>query len=671
MKKVLSYPLTKICAFYVLGIITQYTLNVSFSVYFLSILCFCLLLLLAYFYYANRKIAFEFTTFPIAFILAFLIIELQNPTFRKSHFTHFSTTNSKTNLEMVIIEKFKTTQKYTRYAAHLIRIDNQNTSGKVILNIPKIESSKELVPSTHILAHARLVTKYPNSVPSRFNYSDYLKNKGIYGQVYTDSNYYIGKNQPSLAYYAGCFRNNIINTLESKIPKNDLALIMALLLGQQQDIDAELMNSYQMAGAVHMLSVSGLHIGILLLALQFLLKFISNTPRNKIIKLCILLAFLWGFALLANFSPAVLRSATMYSFLLFAMYLKRGVYIYYSLLTSLFVILIFSPFMLFDVGFQLSYLALFFIAWLQPIFKNGYTPKNKIGVYFFDIITVSLAAQIGTLPLSLYYFHQFPGLFLLTNVVLLPLLSLLLFVGVIVVLMASIGWVLNPIVELLSCLIGIFNAIIQWVSSFEDFIFKNISFNFSLLLICYFVIVCFFVWIENKKIIYFKMFLMSILALQCNSIFEKYSYINRETMQLLHIYKNSVLIHPKQTTLRVYSSYKIPHTNAEKIINTYAVEHGIKAIKYLSLQNYYYHKNAKVTIITNNNAYLKNTNADVLILINSPKINLEYVLEELKPKVVVADGSNFFEYKKRWKESCNNAKIPFHDTSEKGFYTIR
>lgn len=142
-------------------------------------------------------------------------------------------------------------------------------------------------------------------------------------------------------------------------------------------------------------------------------------------------------------------------------------------------------------------------------------------------------------------------------------------------------------------------------------------------------------------------------------------------MQLLHIYKNSVLVHTKQTTLGVYSSYKIPHTNTEKIINTYAVEHGIKAIKYLPLQNYYYDKNAKVTIITNNNAYLKNTNADVLILINSPKINLEYVLEELKPKVVVTDGSNFFEYKKRWKESCNNAKIPFHDTSEKGFYTIK
>ena len=133
-------------------------------------------------------------------------------------------------------------------------------------------------------------------------------------------------------------------------------------------------------------------------------------PKNNFgsyIKLSIILLSLWGFAFLAGLSPSVIRSVTMFSFVAIGMCLKRKTNVFHTLLASLFFILLFEPSFLFDVGFQLSYVALFFILWLQPLLASVWIPKNKIQSYFWDIITVSFAAQIGAMPLSIYYFHQF------------------------------------------------------------------------------------------------------------------------------------------------------------------------------------------------------------------------------------------------------------------------
>ena len=179
-------------------------------------------------------------------------------------------------------------------------------------------------------------------------------------------------------------------------------MVSALILGQQQDISKEILNDYQYAGAIHILSVSGLHVGFILLFLTFLLKPIPKNKLGNTIRLIIIIICLWGFAILAGLSPSVIRSVTMFSFVAVGMYLKRSTNIFHTLLVSMFLILFFQPSFLFDVGFQLSYLSLFFILWLQPLLSNIWTPKNKIVNYFWDILTVSFAAQIGAFPLSIF-----------------------------------------------------------------------------------------------------------------------------------------------------------------------------------------------------------------------------------------------------------------------------
>jgi competence protein ComEC len=192
-------------------------------------------------------------------------------------------------------------------------------------------------------------------------------------------------------------------------------VVSALILGQQQDISKEILKDYQYAGAIHILSVSGLHVGFILLFITFLLKPLRKDKLGNTIRLLTIIISLWGFAILAGLSPSVVRSVTMFSFVAVGMYLKRSTNIFHTLLVSMFLILFFQPSFLFDVGFQLSYLSLFFILWLQPVISNLWEPKNKIVSYFWDILTVSFAAQIGAFPLSIFYFHQFPGLFFINK----------------------------------------------------------------------------------------------------------------------------------------------------------------------------------------------------------------------------------------------------------------
>src|SRR5690606_13387715 len=145
----------------------------------------------------------------------------------------------------------------------------------------------------------------------------------------------------------------------------------------------------------------------------------------------LLLLSLWGFAFLAGMAPAIVRAVVMFSFVSVGKFLQRNTNIFHTLLASSAIILLWTPSFLFDVGFQLSYVALFFILWVHPIFTSFWKPKNKIKKYFLEILTVSFAAQIGTFPLSMYYFRQFPCLFFVTNILILPILSILLIYGVV------------------------------------------------------------------------------------------------------------------------------------------------------------------------------------------------------------------------------------------------
>ena len=169
----------------------------------------------------------------------------------------------------------------------------------------------------------------------------------------------------------------------------------------------------------------------------------------------------------------------MFTFVAFGMISNRKSNIYYSLITSMFFLLLIKPMFLFDVGFQLSYLAVFGIVWIQPMLSNLWIPKYKLINKIWQLLTVSVAAQLIILPVSLYYFHQFPSLFLLSNLVIIPFLGIILMLGILVIVLAVINLLPQILADFYGTLINMMNQFVSWVGSQEGFLLIDISFSFK------------------------------------------------------------------------------------------------------------------------------------------------------------------------------------------------
>lgn len=208
------------------------------------------------------------------------------------------------------------------------------------------------------------------------------------------------------------------------------ALIMALVLGTKKELSDKRIQQYQRAGAMHLLAISGLHIGIVLLLLRFIVAPLKRIRYGTFLAAVLPIALLWCFALITGASSSVIRAVTMFSFLQIGLALKRNNIRIQGVWVSFVVLLFVQPRLLFDVGFQLSYAAVFGIVWMMPYWQRLFVKKHPLVRYVAVLIGLGSIAQLSVLPLSLYYFHQFPLLFWLSNLVLVPFLGIIIMFGI-------------------------------------------------------------------------------------------------------------------------------------------------------------------------------------------------------------------------------------------------
>jgi competence protein ComEC len=676
--KVLQFPLARITVGFVVGIIAAFYSKANPQIVFFLLFITFLALGITWFLSRKNKVPqlyFGLTACLVSFFIGMITHITHNDFFQKSNYTHYSSIYEKPHLLTITLrEKLKSSTANERYIAIVNRIDQLESTGRLILNIRK-DSLRHVFQIGNILQIKTTIHKNsPPNNPNQFDYSKYLENKQIFAQVYTESGEIkIGTEiDKSIWYYTSKLRSKIIHNLEkSNFNKTELTVALALILGQQQDISPEIIRDYQYAGAVHILSVSGLHIGFILLFVTFILKPLPNTKRGSLFKLVIILASLSVFGIIAGLAPSVVRSVTMFSFVAIGNHLRRSVNIYHTLLVSVLIILLFEPSFLFDVGFQLSYIALFFIIWLQPLLASVWLPKNKITKYIWDILTVSFAAQIGTLPLSIYYFHQFPGLFFVTNLVIIPLLSIIMILGVLVMVLAAFGYVPFVFAKPLEWSVYYLNKIINSIASVEQFIIHNISFNYSLLISSYLLIIAVVIWFKKPTFNKLILALITIIILQTSFLQTQYKIQNQQEWVVFNLKKNTLITERNGNDVSMYANdsiLKIARKNST--LNSYLVGNFSVLKTKNRIQNTAFFNGKKIIIIDSLGIYPKNIKPDILVLTQSPKINLDRLFQTAKPKIVVADASNYKTMQKIWKATCAKQKIPFHATGEKGFYKL-
>ncbi|WP_254906626.1 ComEC/Rec2 family competence protein [Flavobacterium sp. FPG59] len=675
--KVLHFPLIKITIGFIIGLILSHYIFLPTKYIFSAILLSLIGLGVQYFFLKKNKKAAPLFGISILFLAGLIGVSTQrihSDSFKESHYLQVKNVfQQEKTYTLIIREKLKKTSFSDRYVAILTHINNETKTGKIVLNINNDSIQKALKVGNIIQLKTSI---HPNTSPKnpyQFDYGKYLENKHIYGQIYTSSNAIkIAKQlKKDLWYYSDALRTRILKNLQNNnFNDEELQVAMALILGQQQDIAPDIIKDYQYAGAVHILSVSGLHIGFILMFMTLILKPIPNNKKGSWLKLFIILTSLILFGILAGLAPSVVRSVTMFSFIAIGSHLRRSVNIYHTLIVSILIILLFEPSFLFDVGFQLSYLALFFIIWLQPMLNLLYQPKNKLTKYFWDILTVSFAAQIGTLPLSIYYFHQFPGLFFITNLIVIPLLGGIMIIGVLVMLCAALYDAPQFLAQLFEWSIYFLNKIIHSIASYEQFIIKDIPLHLFMLLSAYASLICIVLWVKKPNFHKLVGVLTSIIVMQGACIYTRWQDSKNSELIVFHLPKETLITIKKGTICEIYSNTNKVN-KAKSNLKTYLLSTNGIIEKKQSLRNFIYFQGKRIFVLDSANQLIANINPDVLLLTQSTKVNLDRVLLELKPKMVVADGSNFKYIQQTWKKSCDKQKIPFHMTREKGYYSIK
>ncbi|MDI5898923.1 ComEC/Rec2 family competence protein [Flavobacterium yafengii] len=676
--KVLQFPLARITIGFISGILFAYYLHPTISLVFISLSISISIFGVLYFLFKNKSknvFYFGLTAYLLSFLIGISTQVIHIDHFQKSNYTHIATIfDQPHSISIIIREKLKSSPFSDRYIAIINRVNEKEQTGRIILNIQKDSLHHKFEIGTPLLIKGILSKNRPPNNPNQFDYSKYLENKQIYAQLYADvDEIKIGTEiEKNIWYYSSKLRTRIIRNLEkNNFHKTELNVAIALIMGQQQDISPEIIRDYQYAGAVHILSVSGLHIGFILIFVTFILKPIPNTKRGSFLKLLLILASLFTFGIIAGLAPSVVRSVTMFSFVAIGNHLRRSVNIYHTLLVSILLILLFEPSFLFDVGFQLSYLAVFFIIWLQPLLASIWLPKNKVSKYIWDILTISFAAQIGTLPLSIYYFHQFPGLFFVTNLIIIPLLSIIMVLGVLVMLLAAFNSIPIFLSQLLEWSIYYLNKIINAIASLEQFILQDIPLHFYLLFSSYLLLFTAIIWLKKPNFNKLVMVLISIIIAQISYLSIQWNIQNEQEWIVFNIKKNTLLAERKGADITVYANDSILKTvQKNNTIKSYRTGNLSSLKEKKKIQNLFYFNGKKIFILDSSGVFPKNIYPDIIILTQSPKINFERFLQTIKPKIIVADASNYKTIQKQWKATCLKQKIPFHATSEKGYYKL-
>ncbi len=601
-----------------------------------------------------------------------VFISINNqPNQHDSHYSH-KDMNGLVLWNLKIIDVLKPTNFSNRYIAKVQYVNNSSATGKILFSTPTDSTKSLLEVDNELTIYAKLATINPALNPHQFDYKRYMKQQGVFHQIRSKTNTYVLHTSPSrtLKGYAAKARNYMITQLEEKnFGKEELGVIQALLLGERSYITDETYTDYKNAGAVHILAVSGLHIGILLLLIQFILKPLSNLPSGKTIVLVLSVLLLWGYAFLAGLSPSVIRACAMFSFVAYALYLNRPSNHFNILALSMFFVLLFiNPNLLFHVGFQMSYSAVFSIVWIYPQFQKLWSPKAKISRYFWQLLSVSIAAQLGVLPISLFYFHQFPGLFFVSNLLIIPFLGLILVAGILVIILSLLQVIPDWLISFYNTLITYMNLVVEWVSEQEHFVFKSISFDGVQLVLTYLFIIAAILTtyrISFKRVVFF---LASLLCFQVWTLSQEIVTSKKTEVLIPHQTRNTIVINRYGDTMDLLTTHK---NKTAYVIDDYMVGERVGIIRQETLKNSYHYLDQHITIIDSLGIYNNDNMGTTVVLTGSPKINLDRLITNTRPDQIIADGSNFKSFIERWKLSCVKNKIPFHYTGEKGAYYFK
>lgn len=451
--------------------------------------------------------------------------------------------------------------------------------------------SNSAVPETgdRLLVSALPELIPPPANPGEFDFRNYMAGKNVFLRMYVDRYRQVpGQEQSRWTLYgfaAEC-RGHIYDKLQfAGVRGNEFDLAASLMLGQKDGLEKDLRDSFSAAGAMHVLCVSGLHVGIIFMVLNLIFKGFQSVKHGKYLRFALILAAMWFYALLTGLSPSVCRACLMFSFLQTGKLMNNPPPTTNTLACSALVLLLIEPRVIMNIGFQLSYLAVLAIVHLTPPMQSLWKPRNSIFRYTWSLLLVSLAAQAGTAPITMHYFHQFPVWFLLTNMMVIPLASVIIYLALSVVLLPF-----NPLTplmgELLSLSLKGMSESVRWVERLPGSVISGISITAATTLLLYAILLLVTITLIRKSKTALALSLATVSVLLGISLFRQTEVAGTSELTVYKVTRATVIdLTDGRKGVTFFYPDSIPAETINYSVAPNRIESGIRQLEWISLDS--------------------------------------------------------------------------------------
>jgi competence protein ComEC len=661
----------------------------------------CTLLLVFFLLYFFRKKLYSYrnrwlagaVSYAAVFIAGYLLTDLNSEKNYPSHFRNQKSASAyMAFLEEPLAEKAKSYKTIIKIVSVFDHDQWKPATGNCIAYFAKDSSAVSLKYGDMILFQEKPVEVLPSANPSQFDYKRWLGFNKIFDQVFipTGALKLLDHDRGnSLEAFSFSLRDSLLKIFSgNNLSGQDYAVLSALILGYEGDIDQETISAYAASGALHVLSVSGLHVGIIYIAINYFLGFLNYRRGTRLLKSILIILFLWFYALLTGLSPSVLRSAMMLSFIIIGKMTRQHTNLYNTLSASAFFLLVYNPFLIMQVGFQLSYIAVLGIILLQPPIYAWFDPPGWLLRQVWGLISVSIAAQVATFPLGLLYFHQFPVYFLLSNLVVIPISTLIIYGGILLLLIS--GWHLGAAVigTITGCLVHCMNATVLFIEHLPYSLALGISLSLSEAWIMYITIGSFVTFLIKKDQKYFVIAGASVAVLFASQVIESWNLHHQKQLVVYSVKGKSVLniIDGMENYISADDSFLLDRSamlfnvyhywwdcgldeNKVTTIHDGAIPRG----KILSYRNFIQYENFKIVRVSDT-VMLTNADGkievDFLILSQNVKARLKSVLKHFTCRFLVIDSSNSLSRSSGWMKESKELGIPAYSVLSQGAFVF-
>jgi len=580
------------------------------------------------------------------------------------------------------VEKTKSHKANALVDYFLQHDSSSETNGMIILYFKKDSSLPHLDYGSQLVIRKPLQEIKNSGNPGGFDYKKYALFQGITHQVYLKENEFEILSTTKKSFFQQFInrsRAKVLNMLRTYIKgEKELGLAEALLIGYKNDLDKTLVQSYSNTGVVHVIAISGLHLGLIYWLLAWFFKPLQKR-KLRWLRPVFILTGLWLFSLLAGAQPSVLRSAVMFTCIVIGDSLERRSSIFNSLALSALLILCINPYWLWDVGFQLSYAAvLSIVIFMQPIYHWFYI-KNKILDFIWKLNAVTIAAQILTIPIGVYHFHQFPLNFLFTNFLAVPLSSLILLGEILLCLISFIQPVAAFIGKIISWLIWLMNSYIEQIEKLPFSLWDGLQISIPQVILLLIMATGFGFWLMEKSKPGFKYGMIALLGfIGLRTV----SFTQANKRQQLIVYnvpqKKAIDLIDGRKYLFVGDADLLPddfvrnfHIKPSRILHR--VQPALDFENYQQQEDLMIFKTKKILIVNKTKYFSAIENkvpVDLLIISGNPKLYFNNLNKTFSVKQVVFDGTCPAWKINYWKKDCDSLHIPYHDVSEKGAFVM-